>query len=186
MPLLTPMIAEFQHQNPDIRVNLVVDARIFKLEHGEAHISLRPGAKPKDPDYVVQHLQTMKESLYASPAYLQRYGAMKNLADYHGHRFLASTRSMPNIPSQHWLEQNIPESQVYFRVSDVLGLHYAAEQGLGIAPLNDWMAAAFNVQRLFQSPADWCTNVWLVTHRDMHRTAKVQAFARFIKTQFAV
>ena len=30
---------------------------------------------------------------------------------------------------------------------------------------------------------DWTARVWLVTHMDLHRTAKVQSFVRFLKDQ---
>ena len=66
-PQLTPILAQFQQRHPEICIEYVADSRIFKLEYGEAHVSIRPGAQPKDPDYIVQHLRTTQTTLYASP-----------------------------------------------------------------------------------------------------------------------
>ena len=188
LPLVSPFIAEFQLHNPEIHIDLVVDSRIFKLEHGEAHVSLRPGAQPKDSDYVVQLLETMPGGLYASSSYIKRVGRMKNINDIAGHRFIGSTHSLSNIPAFKWLEENVPPQQIYFRASDMLGLHYAVQQGMGIAPVNDsgsLIASKNTAQLLFEPPEEWSTKLWLVTHRDMHRTAKVQAFTQFIKGKFS-
>ena len=68
----------------------------------------------------------------------------------------------------------------------MLALHLAAEQGLGITPISDWVAGGnSNIQCLFKAPQQWDIDLWLVTHRDMHRTAKVQAFTQFIKSKLS-
>lgn len=182
--VLTPLIAKFQRIHPEIRVEFVADSRIFKLEYGEAHISIRPGAKPNDPDYVVQHLISMPASLYASADYIQRFGHMKNLRDYKGHRFISSVTKMAQVPYMAWLEEHIPEEQIFYRASDVSAVQQASVHGMGIAPLTHWIAATSSeLIALFDAPNDWITPLWLVTHRDVHRTAKVQAFTQFLKQE---
>lgn len=181
--LLTPVLAAFQHKHPEIRIEYVADSRIFKLEYGEAHVSIRPGARPKEPDYVVQHLRTMSASLYASPDYIERYGKMKNRDDIEGHRFISSTHALSNVLHMRWMNEHIPDDQIYYRASDFKAMMYAAEAGLGVSPVDCWIAETRNKRLLpmFAPPGDWDGNLWLVTHRDIHRTPKVQAITAFLK-----
>lgn len=184
--VLTPLIAEFQRLHPEIHIEFVADSRIFKLEYGEAHVSIRPGAKPKDPDYVVQHLKALPAALYASESYIKRYGKMKNLRDHKGHRFISSVSNMPNVPYMAWIDKHIDEQQIYYRASDVAAIQEAALRGIGITALTHWVCSTTPaLTLLFKPPKDWITQLWLVTHRDIHRTAKVQAFTQFLKMKLS-
>ena len=181
-PLLMPIIGRFQQEHPNIQVELAGDARIFKLEYGEAHVSIRPGAQPKDPDYVVQPLCEMQVSLYASQAYLSKYGPLQNLQELQGHKFLSTISPLNNIASQRWMNETLDKSQVVFRGSDFNLLQDAIENGLGVAPLNCQIAS--NNPKLLQlipAPPEWTYKLWLVTHRDIHHSPKVQAFTKTLK-----
>lgn len=179
---LTPVLAQFQQQHPEIHLEFIADPRIFKLEYGEAHVSIRPGAQPKDPDYIVQHLKTITTTLYASKNYIKQRGRMRNRQDISGHRFISSISPLSNISYMRWLQEKVPKEQVYYRASDFTAMMLAAEYGMGIAPVNCWSGdRSENIQRLFAPPEQWNSELWLVTHRDIHRTPKVQALTQFLK-----
>lgn len=179
---ITPVLAEFQKLHPEIHLEYVADPRIFKLEYGEAHVSIRPGTQPKDPDYVVQRLRTMPTTLYASASYIKQHGAMKTLRDIGTHRFIASVSPLSNISYMRWINENIPAEQIYYRASDFLSMMLASENGMGITPANCWIADNNRkIQRLLDPPQEWHEELWLVTHRDIHRTPKVQALTQFLK-----
>ena len=179
---ITPVLAEFQKLHPEIHLEYVADSRIFKLEYGEAHVSIRPGTQPKDPDYVVQHLRTMPTTLYASASYIKQHGMMKTLRDIDGQRFISTVSPLNNISYMRWINENIPVEQIYYRASDFLTMIQAAECGMGVTPANCWIAdTSRKIQRLFDPPREWDEALWLVTHRDIHRTPKVQALTQFLK-----
>lgn len=180
--VLIPILAQFQQQYPDLSLEYVEDTRLYRLEYGEAHVSIRPGSEPKDPDYVVQPLANLSTSLYASKDYIRKYGRLKSLDDLTGHRFVGSVRSLVNVPAMAWLKKHVPEQQIVFKTVDFIGLKQAVEQGVGIGVISDWMAKGqMQLEPLVPSPPDWNTRLWLVTHRDVHRTSKVQLFTQFIK-----
>ena len=182
IPLLMPTAREFQKQNPQVRLQLVADRRHLRLEHGEAHIGIRPGAKPTEPDYVVQPGVALQSALYASPAYLDECGPFKGREYIAGHRFIAPTEAYEFIPSLDWIARQVPEEQIVFRCNEFTGFEDAARCGVGIAALHSWCAEARpGLQRLIDPPPEWRTNLWLVTHRDMHRTRKVQLFLKWLK-----
>lgn len=181
-PVVMPAIEAFSRLHPKVDIEFEADPRIFKLEYGEAHVSVRPGARPADPDYVVQKLFDSDCSLYASAAYLNRYGPLNNLNNIDNHYFLSFIKKMNNIAAIKWIQENVPEENVAFKGSDFSILADAAASGLGMVPLD--CKVAENKKELIQMispPEEWRSTVWLVTHRDIHRSPKVQAFTSILK-----
>ena len=64
--LVTPVFVSFQAAHPGVRVRFMADTRVFRLDYGEAHVALRAGPIPQEPDNVVQRLVLMRAALYAA------------------------------------------------------------------------------------------------------------------------
>lgn len=187
IPQLMPMVRGFQAENPQVRLHLVADQRHLRLEHGEAHIGIRPGAKPTEPDYVVQPAISLQNTLYASDEYVRECGPLNSRDDLSGHRFIAPIKAYDFIPSLDWIARQVPEEQIVFRCNEFSGFEDAARNGVGIAALHSWCAETRpGLRRMLEPPREWRTNLWLVTHRDMHRTRKVQLFLEWIKRELAL
>ncbi len=88
-PLLVPVIAAFQSDHPGLVLRYLTDFRLFRLDFGEAHVAIRAGAVPSEPDNVVQPFVRMRNALYASSAYVAEMGRPATEADFAGHRFLS-------------------------------------------------------------------------------------------------
>ncbi|MGY9049961.1 MAG: LysR family transcriptional regulator, partial [Rhodobacterales bacterium] len=73
-PLMVPALVSFQDNYPDVVVRYLTDERVFRLEYGEAHIALRAGPSPEEPDNVVQPFTAQQIGLYASQAYVEKHG----------------------------------------------------------------------------------------------------------------
>ncbi len=178
---LMPLLADFQHQYPQIKLEFAAEGRIFKLEHGEAHVSIRPG-KPNDPDYVVQQLGEYATTFYGNRTYVEQHGLIESLDNLDGHRFISTIESYSIVTFMKWMNEQVPTEQIYFRCNDFTGFVPAVKAGLGAAPISCWLAEKHSeLIALTPPPENWNYKLWLVTHRDMHRTAKVQAFTRFLK-----
>lgn len=187
IPQLMPVVRGFQAENPQVRLQLIADRRHLRLEHGEAHIGIRPGAKPTEPDYVVQPAISLQNTLYASESYARECGPLNSRDDLSGHRFIAPIEAYDFIPSLDWIARQVPEEQIVFRCNEFSGFEDAARAGVGIAALHSWCAETRpGLQRMLEPPPEWRTNLWLVTHRDMHRTRKVQLFLEWVKRELAL
>ena len=186
-PYLMPVIQKFNELHPQVRVELIADARIFKLEYGEAHISLRPGQQPTDADYVVQHFKSTRTSFYASSQYIKKRGTMASLKQWKGHKFLNLSAKKNNIPSIRWINETLPQEDISFVGSEFAILAHAAAQGLGLVPLSEDIAQQFpDLIAVMPPPKEWEDNLWLVTHRDIHHSPKVQAFTQLLKQELSV
>ncbi|MEM9967028.1 MAG: LysR family transcriptional regulator [Pseudomonadota bacterium] len=181
-PQLTPLLAAFQRAHPGLTVRYLTDDRLFRLEYGEAHIAIRAGKAPEQPDNVVQKLVEMAIGAYASSAYIAAYGLPITPAEYVHHRFIGPDTQNSRAPYYAWLRENVPLEAVTFRCSDARVAYEALLAGAGIGFLSQ--AEAANCPDLVEVHApieEWAATLWLVTHVDLHRTTKVQAFLTFIK-----
>ena len=183
VPVITPLLREFQDLYPNITLDLLVEHRRLKLEHGEAHIGIRPGKAPEEPDYVAQRISPLASSLFASKSYVERYGSLTELNQINNHRFVSGSRSIHHIPFLNWMKEHIPSERIFFRANDVWAMYQGIRAGLGIGLMSNW-AAADDRDIMIPQPIgiqDWGTDLWVVTHRDLHRTSRVQAFLGFFK-----
>lgn len=184
---IAPMLAAFQQQNKDVVVRYLTGDRLFRLEYGEAHVAIRAGLAPDQPDNVVQHLLDMQVGAYASRAYVAEHGKPEGPEDYARHRFVGTESRESRAPYYVWLQDNVPEESVTFRCTDTRAATAAIEAGAGIGFLNQTIAKKSpDLVEIHAPRPEWAAPLWLVTHVDLHRTSKVQALSRFIKEQTAL
>lgn len=176
---LAPVLTEFQSRYPGLRVRLLTGPRIFKLEYGEAHVAIRAGTAPQEPDNVVQPFLNVGIGLYAAQSYIDKHGlpTEETLADHH---FIGTGDLNSRAPFMQWLAQNIPAENVRFQVSDDFAMHEAliAGAGLGFAV----RGALGGLVEVVPPKEEWISHLWLVTHVDLHRSTKVQAILTQLKT----
>ena len=183
-PRLTPTLARFQAQFPDVVVRYLTSDEVLRLEYGEAHVALRAGNKPDNPDNVVQPFEPLRISLYASESYIARNGRPETPDDLAGHTFVTLDNLESRAPILRWLTQRVPASNIVFRGTDNRVIRDAMLAGVGIGALPCWDAERnAELVQLFPPQAEWEAPLWLVTHVDLHRTTKVQAFLTFLKNE---
>lgn len=181
-PLIVPALTAFQRDNPGLVLRYLTGDRLFRLEYGEAHVAIRAGAAPDQPDNVVQPFIRQSIGLYASQSYLDRYGQPGG--NFSGHRFVGADDENSRAPFYQWLRANVPADSISFRATDAQSLQQAVLAGAGIGFLATWEAARHDQLTCVMDPlTDWSVPAWLVTHVDLHRTTKVQTFLSFLKSE---
>lgn len=182
--MLVPVLADFQIEYPDIVVRFLTGDRIFRLEYGEAHVAIRAGSPPEQPDNVVQPFYRQKITLFASESYAARHGLPQTEADYPRHRFVSADDPKSRAPFARWLREAVPAECITFRSGDVHAQWRAIRAGAGIGFMSRLQAAEIGGLIEVAPPREeWSTPLWLVTHMDLHRTTKVQAFLSFLKSR---
>lgn len=186
-PLLAPILTDFQKAHPGLVVRLLASERLFRLEYGEAHLALRAGTEaPSEPDNVVQPLAPIEMGIYASRAYVEARGNPGGPQELAGHAFVGPDNPESRAPYAEWMRAHEPPLNVSFRADDFRAQEQAVRAGAGIGFLSRETAAQMpDMVELFPPFEDWHVRLWLVTHMDLHRTAKVQALVKFIKARLA-
>lgn len=183
-PMLTPALTRFMVENPGLAVRYLTGDRLFRLEYGEAHVAIRAGAIPEQPDNVVQPFLRQTMSLVAAQSYVDRNGLPRDEADLANHWFVGLDNPDSRAPFNRWLMGAVPPERVIFRTMDNMTLQDAVLAGAGIGFLPTWDRVRREGLHDVMPPRDeWAAPLWLVTHVDLHRTAKVQACLRFLKDE---
>lgn len=165
IPRLIPLMA----RHPDLRLTYVTEARLFRLDAGEAHVAIRAGPEPTEPDYVVRAMGRISHVIYAAQSYLDRHGPLE---DPRAHRFVLPGPASRGAPFMRWLSERIGPENVLVSANEAGARAAVIRAGLAVGPLPEAMAGGL-VPAL--SLPEWDSRLWLVTHVDLHRTPKVQA-----------
>lgn len=180
--LMVPLLSEFQAQYPEVSLRYLTSARLFRLEYGEAHVAIRAGNPPQQPDNVVQPFLRLRSAIYGSKDYIARHGMPKIPGRMAGHRFVGVDEEMSKAPFAQWMRDNIPAHQVVFRSGDPRAVRQAVLSGVGLGFLGTYENdVRDDLVEVHPPLEEWESRLWLVTHMDLHRTTKVQAFLTFLK-----
>jgi DNA-binding transcriptional LysR family regulator len=179
---LTPTLVQFQAEHPELVVRFLTHERLFRLEYGEAHVAIRAGKAPDQPDNVVQPFCSQRGALYATKSYVDTYGLPVEGSAFEGHRFLVHDDENARSPFDHWIWTHIPPDRIAFRATEQHILQEALLQGAGIGFVPLWDAANYpELVQVMPPREDWTSRIWIVTHVDLHRTMKVQTFTTYLK-----
>jgi len=178
---LLPALNAFQIKYPNVFIRYLTSDRVFKMEYGEAHIAIPAGPKPQDPDNIVQAFTQFETGLYASANYAKRNGIPKTLAEYPNHNFVGSDNPNSGAPFFAWMRENIPKDRVFLCTNSQRILDQAIISGTGIGFMREEDAQQYKLVEVLAPRDEWRNTSWLVTHVDLHRTAKVQAFLAILK-----
>jgi DNA-binding transcriptional LysR family regulator len=141
---LAPRLKEFVELYPDINLNLLVDDAELDLGMREADCAIRT-TTPRQPDLVQRHLLTIHVHVFASPAYLKKFGVPKTAADLDTHKIIVYGEDpRPPFPGVNWLleagtkpgHRRLPA----LMVNNIYAILRAVENGIGIAAFPDYMA----------------------------------------------
>lgn len=180
-PVLMPVLSEFLEEYPQLLLRYISGHELLKLEYGEAHCALRLGQKPQHGDHVVLPFAKLELGLYASRGYIAKHGRPRG-EDFNDHQFLGLEAEHECSPCGPWIRARVAESSIAFRSTSPQVLDEALLSGLGLGIMATEQARRLgNEVELVHTEADWAIPIWLVTHVDLHRSAKVQAFTAFLK-----
>ncbi|MFC3168408.1 MULTISPECIES: LysR family transcriptional regulator [Paracoccus] len=167
--VVMPRLVRLMRQHPGLRLNYVTDVRLFRLDAGEAHVAIRAGSQPTEPDYVVRPMGTVRHPIYASPAYIAAHGPVSGID---GHRLALLGPQARNAPLMVWMRERVDPTQIVLTANDEAAREAVIRAGLAIGPLSP--SRAEGLVEVMALP-EWESRLWLVTHVDLHRTPKVQA-----------
>ncbi|TAA40769.1 LysR family transcriptional regulator [Pseudoxanthomonas winnipegensis] len=175
-----PAIARLREEHPGIEVSCLMSQDVANLSRRQADLAVRT-ARPGAPDQIVRRLATLQTGLYASRAYLRSRDVPVSGSGMAGHDLIGSIQG--EAPTA-FCGESIANGRIVLKVSTTIALVDAAAQGLGIAELPCYRAdAEADLVRLIPERAD-DFDVWLVSHADLHRTARVQALISKLVAEF--
>lgn len=133
---LEKLMAEF----PDLHVSIITTNADIDFENSKADVGVLPRLFAEGLSQ--KKVLTVHSKLYASPEYLNKYGAPKTLEDLKNHKLISFySDNEGNIGNVDWhLKKGFPESAIresYIRVNSAFLLFEAACRGLGIIAIGE-------------------------------------------------
>ncbi|NQD91366.1 LysR family transcriptional regulator [Pseudomonas sp. CrR25] len=175
--LLTPLLAEFRQLHPGVSLQLVSNNSFLSLTRREADIAVRGSNKPPE-NLLGRRVGGIQTALYAAPAYLERRPAHLPLAE---HLWVGLDDALAHLEQVAWLAARVPDERVVVRSDSLVGMVECVRLGLGVGLLLCPLAEArSDLVRLAEADPALDTEVWVLSHPDLRKVARVRALSDFL------
>ena len=182
---LTPRIKEFMDLHPEIEIELIFDDKELDLSTRQADVAIRM-RRPKQLNLIQKKFIDFNYHIYGSNEYLEKNGYPKILKDLDKHKFITYGRGAPSpVYNPDWvLKLGAKEGQKRksaMKVNSVYGLLLAAQSGVGLAALPDYIAHNIpNLIKVLPDETGKPTETHFVYPASLKNNARLMAFRNFI------
>ncbi|MFQ3786383.1 LysR family transcriptional regulator [Halomonas sp. A29] len=165
--LVSPIFADFQRTHPEITLEVAVSNQLFNLSQRDADVAVRPSPAPPE------HLVGRRVGCIAQAAYAR--------ADSAADAWVGTDRHLGYAALDAWMTENGANECCRYRVDTMLGMLAAVRDGLGRAVLPCYLADAEpTLSRVGEPIPELATDLWLLTHPDLRRVARIRAFMAYV------
>lgn len=175
--VLSPVIAAFRMEHPDVQVEVVAATRSLNLTKREADVAVRM-APFTQPDVLARKVGENASALYAARSYLDRFGVPDWVRGAEGHSVIQTEADLLHTPEMRWFRQQTPNARVALATNSRLIHRAAACDGMGIACLARYLGDGVpGLVRLEPGiRPEPVRDLWLGIHADMRHTPRIRAF----------
>lgn len=175
--LLSPIFARFGERYRDISLEIAVSNTLFSLSRREADVAIRPTLTPPEP-LVGRKIGTIAQAIYA-PAELVAKAAGK--LDIQCVEWVGPDERMAYHALDNWMEEQAVNLCCRYRVDTLFGMYVAVKDGIGVAVLPCYLGESDKrLARVGSVLPGLATDLWLLTHADLRKTARVRAVMDFM------
>jgi DNA-binding transcriptional LysR family regulator len=168
---LTPLLAAFRLQCPQITLEVASARTMSNLSRREADVALRAGGQPPP------HLVGRKLARIAVAVYQAQSLARKAAVDFAAQDWLMPDDSLSHLASVRWLEDRQLHKRAVFRADSLLTLAQAARSGMGLAILPCYLADPDPMLARVGSPiGELAGDLWFLTHPELSRVTRIRTF----------
>lgn len=180
--VIAPFLPDFLNTYPDLRLTLSLDDRVVDMVEGGFDVSIRIRAAMPDSALVARKLGTIRQRIFAAPAYLEQAGTPQTPEEIAGHRvvgFLLANHlnswTLRGADGPRTIDLDPP-----VRVGNSLILRDLLISGHGIGTLPDFISDAPEARgELVRILPDWelpAPDIFAVTASRLGMDARVTAF----------
>jgi DNA-binding transcriptional LysR family regulator len=169
-------LAAFRAEHPGIALEVAISNAMIDLTRRHADVAIRPAVDP--PDHLVgRRISPVAFAIHGSSAYASAHRA----AELTGHAWVAPDETLATTSVARWMRRAIPDAAIVCRVDSFLAMSELAATGAGVAALPCYLGDLDARLVRLRAPVDeMATALWVLTHADLARTARVHAFQEFV------
>jgi DNA-binding transcriptional LysR family regulator len=170
------IVAQFQIQNPGIVVELTLSNQSLNLSRREADIAIRLTNDPPE-TLVGRRICTGRWSVYCRRDLIAELGP----EGIDAVPFIGFKDSVGAAPWRRWIEDNIPPGRLVAHANSAHCRLQMALQGLGATLLPCFLGdGCADLTRVGALLPELDLGLWMLTHSDLRRSARVRAFMDFV------
>lgn len=182
MYALPAHLAEFRSMYPDVSLDVFVTNQLADLTRRDADVAIRATAIP--PDHLVgRSVGKVGVAAYASRAYLDEHGRGRPICEYD---WIGYEGQLAHIRQARWTDQNIPAHRTKLRFDSMAAVVTAVAHGVGCGSLPCFAGDDDpRFERLPGTRLETDVQIWLLTHPDLRRSARIRACLQFFGSRLA-
>jgi len=183
--VLMPVIVALRKRHPELQIDLLTGVRSLDIARREADLAVRVSTvRPTESQLVCRKLGEIGFTLYASSQYLARRGTPVRGQGLANHD-LISFPGMPRLARPFFLGESLEGARYAVRSNDQYVQLTAASEGLGVCELACFFGDSHSeVLRLWPEEPPNLRPVWLITHQDLQRAARIRVVSAAIAAAF--
>jgi DNA-binding transcriptional LysR family regulator len=180
--LLPRWLPEFRQTYPGLSLEISCSTQFVNLSKREIDVVIRGTSAP--PEHLVgRRAGRLGMAAYASKQYLDRVGRGRPLAEYD---WLGLSGALAQTPMARWMSEQVPESRVLMRGDQMAAVRAMLDAGLGCATMACFACDGDpELERIPGTHQMMKADVWVLTHPDLRRSARIRAFLTFFGTRLA-
>jgi len=177
---LPKKLAEFHNQFPQLSVEVNIDNKNVNLLRREADIAVRL-ARPEQPDLICRKAGRFRMAIYASREYLAQNGTPKRLSDLKNHYLVGFDAATGYSKRRAKFESLFNRQNIRHRSNSHIEMIEATRSGIGCSVLSCLIADNHEeLVRLYPGKMNHDQDIWLVTHSEIHKNARIRAIFDFL------
>ncbi|TNE47317.1 MAG: LysR family transcriptional regulator [Deltaproteobacteria bacterium] len=172
--------ATFMQRYPKVNLELLVDSsRLHSLNRREADVVIRASNAPQE-TLIGRKVLDIDYAIYAHKDLVEEQPDWRKLP------WVGLDPSVQAKMTDAWMESNIPSHRVRARVDSLMGLFTMTRLGTGACILPKVYANLFpELVPMSGTLEGFDYSLWVLTHRDLHRNARVRLLMEHLYECFA-
>jgi DNA-binding transcriptional LysR family regulator len=178
--LVAPMFCAFRQKYPEITLDFVIENRILNLSRRDADVAIRATAEPPE-TLVGRRVATLGWGTYAADGLMAEMGLKPGEGSGSANvRWIGYGDPMTLTAGGRWLSAHIPGERMVAKVNTMSAMASAVTAGLGIGLMPCFIGEHLpGVQRVERIKLGVDSGIWVLTHPDLKKAARVRAFLEF-------
>ena len=174
------IVDSFLREHPKIVIELVADTRSASIAGREVDVAVRLSNAPGE-TLVGRRIATLQYAVFSSDTLSRAYKD-----DWCAMPWLAFAKDMRALVTQEWMKQNDLEKQVVAISNSSRSLLDLLEHGIGacVLPIN-YARPLQGVVQVSAPLKGFEIDQWVLTHRDLKRSAKISALLGHLSTELS-
>ena len=178
---LPAILAQFQGQNPGVAIELILSNQALNLSRRDADVAIRLTNHPPE-TLVGRRICVVRWAMYCRRDLVAALGPRT----IDSVPFIGFAENFGPTSGRRWIETQIPPGRLAARVNSVHSMLELTIHGFGAALLPCFLGdPCSTLVRVGQPLGDVDLGLWILTHSDLRRSARVRAFMDFTSVELA-